>query len=156
MKINNTQIPNEKFDTTGIIHLQDQLGISSLDGVLNPSKDFENGIILEHNNPLTQEPYKNSLSDDTNYLCQFQTERSDSAFVVDGLNTNGQNIPIEIEGVPKYTGNNDTYYIPDKTNPAQINNNKPFLLEVRDTFFVLDLEGLHYFDEAIPRGSQTA
>jgi hypothetical protein len=36
----------------------------------------------------------------------------------------------------------------------QPNINKPFMLEVRDTMFVLTLEGLKYFNDRIPRGSQ--
>jgi hypothetical protein len=159
MKIGNDFVPTDKFDTTGIIHLQDQLAQSSLDGVLSPSKDYENGIILEHNKPFQEdgsggERYTNSLADDTSYLCQFQTERSDGAFVIDGLNTNGQNIPIKIEGVPKYPGLLDTYYIPDPDHPEAKNNNTPILIEVRDTFSVLDLNGLHYKSDEVPRGSQ--
>jgi hypothetical protein len=158
MQVNGNNIPHDKFDTTGNIHLRDQLGISSLDGVLSPSRDYENAIINEHNEPFAEDGsggarYPNCLADDTSYLCQFPTERSDAAFIVDGVNSHGQNVPIQFEGVPKYPGPDDTYYIPIPG--GEKNTNKPFLLEVRDTFWVLDLGGMHYFSEEVPRGSQT-
>jgi predicted secreted protein len=152
LKVAKSQIPNEPYDTTSITHLQDQIGISDLDGPLNATKDYENSIILEHNKPDGTR-YTNSLSDDTSYLAQFQTERSDGAFIVDGINSHGQNVPIELIGVPKYTGPNDTYYIPRAGGP--VNSFKPILMECRDTFWVLDLNGLHYFEDKTPRDSQT-
>jgi hypothetical protein len=154
LKLNNEMIPNEGYDSHGLAHLQDQIGIASLDGPLNPSKDFENSIILEHNKPDGTR-YTNRLADDSSYMPQFQTERSDSAFVIDGINTKGQNVPIELLGKPKYSGAYDTYLHNDPTDLNHFNIQKPILLECRDSFFVLDLEGCHYFSDKVPRGSQT-
>jgi hypothetical protein len=156
LKVNNSQIPNEGYETNSITHLQDQLGIASLDGPLNPSADFENSIVLEHNNhSVAGEPrYTNSLSDDTCYIAEFQTEHFGQAFVVDGVNSGGQNVPIELVGIPKYKGAGDTYFLPDPDHLDRPNKNKPMFLEVRDTFYVLDPEGLHYFEDDVPRGSQ--
>jgi hypothetical protein len=36
LKLNNEMIPNEGYDSHGLSHLQDQIGIASLDGPLNP------------------------------------------------------------------------------------------------------------------------
>jgi hypothetical protein len=155
LKVDNQQIPNEGYDTTGIIHLQDQIGIANLDGPLNPSPDFENSIINEHNKPDPGNPrYTNCLSDDTSYIAEFQTEHFDQAFVIDGKNTKGENIPIELVGKPKYSGPVDTYYLPDPAHLDRTNRQKPILLEVRDTFHVLVLDGLHYVNNKSPPGSQ--
>jgi hypothetical protein len=164
LKLNGQFIPNEGFDTHSVAHLQDQVSIANLDGPLNCTKDFENSIMLEHNRPidpklgdLSGKRWENALTDDTSYLCQFQTERSDAAFVVDGINSGGKNVPIELVALPKFPGDLDCYYIPKL--PAQgeateYNQMKPFMLEVRDTFFVLDHTGLHYKGDKVPRGSQ--
>jgi hypothetical protein len=90
-------------------------------------------------------------------LCQFQTERSDAAFVIDGINSGGKNLPIELVALPKYPGDLDCYYLPKLPAPGdapECNANKPWMLEVRDAFFVLDLKGLHYLGDKTPRGSQ--
>jgi hypothetical protein len=164
LKLNGQFIPNEGFDTHSVAHLQDQVEIANLDGPLNCTKDFENSIMLEHNRPIDPKlgddsgaRWANALTDDTSYLCQFQTERSDAAFVVDGINTGGKNVPIELVGLPKFPGDLDCYYIPHLPadgEPTEYNQVKPFMLEVRDTFMVLTNSGLKYFNERIPRGSQ--
>jgi hypothetical protein len=94
------------------------------------------------------------MSDDTSYLPIIPLERGDSAFVVDGLNTKGKNIPIEIVGAPQFPGVQDTYYRPNPEDLTQINTIKPYLLECRDTFWVVDEMGAHYFSDKNPRGSQ--
>jgi hypothetical protein len=158
LKVDNVYIPNEGYDTTGITHLQDQIGINNLDGSLNPSRDFENSIISAQNNPDTGARYANCLADDTSYIPEFQTERSDGGYVVDGINTNGQNISIQLEGKPKHSGINDTYFIPDIDDPS-IHPPEPFMLECRDTYFVLGIDAvgqgfLKYFNDRVPYGSQ--
>jgi hypothetical protein len=157
LKLNNVNIPNEGFDTHSVAHLKDQMGTASLDGPLNCTRDFENSVMLEHNQPDGTR-WGNALTDDTSYLCQFQCERSDAAFVIDGINTGGQNVPIELNSTPKYSGAYDTYYYPVYPTAQgavpEPNTNRPFMLEVRDTFWVLDLQGLHYFSDKLPRGSQ--
>jgi hypothetical protein len=141
LKMNGRFIPNEPFDTTSIAHLQDQNHISSLDGALNSTADFENSIVLEHNQPDGTR-WANCLQDDSSYLCQFQTERSDAAFVVDGVNTGGKNIAIELNSTPKYSGALDTYFLPDPSDLTRHNICKPFCLEVRDTLYLLTASGL--------------
>jgi hypothetical protein len=157
MKLDGTFIPNEGFDTHSVEHLHDQVAIANLDGPLNCSLDYENSIVLEHNQPNGTR-WSNALTDDTSYLCQFQTERSDAAFVVDGINTGGQNKPIELNATPKWKGDMDTYYIPitpPSGSAPVVNTNKPFLLECRDTMLILTLDGLRYFNDRTPNGSQT-
>jgi hypothetical protein len=154
LKVNSQQIPNDGYDTTGVAHLQDQIDIASLDGPLNPSSDFENSIILEHSNQVDGTRYNNCLSDDTAYLAEFSTEHFDQAFIYDGLHSEGQNHPIELVGAPKYSGANDTYYIPDPAHQDQKNNQFPLLLECRDTFLVLNDTGLHYINESAHGVSQ--
>jgi hypothetical protein len=159
LKLDGTFIPNEGFDTHSVEHLHDQVAIANLDGPLNCSADYENSIVLEHNQPITGARWGNALTDDTSYLCQFQTERSDAAFVVDGINTGGLNKPIELNATPKWKGDLDTYYYPilpqqGSGDPKVPNQNKPFMLECRDTLFVLTLDGLRYFNDRTPKGSQ--
>jgi hypothetical protein len=153
LKLNGSFIPNEGFDTTSVAHLRDQVGIVSLDGPLNPTQEYEDSIVLEHNKP-DGERFANCISDDTSYLCRFQTERSDAAFVVDGVNSHGKNWPIELNALPKWAGAQDTYYLPVATDLAEHNTQKPFMLECRDTFLLLDSSGLHYFNDKTPRDSQ--
>jgi hypothetical protein len=152
-KADNVFIPNEAYETTSISHLCDLLAYASLNGPLNPSEDLENSVINGHNKP-DGEVYKNCMSDDTSYLPIIPLERGDGAFVIDGINTHGKNIPIEIVGAPQFSGVQDTYYHPNPEDLSQINTIKPFMLECRDTFWVVDTKGAHYFSDSTPRGSQ--
>ncbi|KAH0786615.1 hypothetical protein GPJ56_009469 [Histomonas meleagridis] len=72
-----------------------------------------------------------------------QCERSRGGYVFDGLDSNGQNIPIQIKGQPIYTQANDTYYnVDDAGNHPP----PPQLFICRDTYFTLDLHnGLKYY-----------
>jgi hypothetical protein len=160
LKVGNTFIPNESYTTTGVIHLRDQEELAELDGQLNPSKEFADSILLSRNNPNDSDhPYANSMRDDTSYLPEFQTERMDGGYVIDGLNTDGKSVPIEYKAKPQYTGTNDTYYRPDGTT-GSANTQIPSLWECRDTFFVLHQKKgskdfkLSYFNDRTPNGSQ--
>jgi hypothetical protein len=157
LKIDNKFIPSEAYSTTGTIHRRDQITLAELDENINPSKEFTDSIGLSKNkNDGTR--YANSLRDDTSYTPQFQTERLDGSYVVDGLNSKGNNWSIEYRAVPQFRGINDTYLRPDNDNTSAINNERPKLYECRDTFFVLHEQGgvfsLRYFGDKTPRGSQ--
>jgi hypothetical protein len=98
------------------------------------------------------------MRDDTSYLPEFQTERMDSAYIIDGINTDGKSIPIEYKAKPQHTGANDTYYRPNGS-AGSVNVQIPSLWECRDTFFVLHrredgIFKLRYFNDKTPRGSQ--
>jgi hypothetical protein len=157
LKIDNKFLPSESYSTTGTIHRRDQITLAELDENINPSKEFTDSIGLSKNkNDGTR--YTNSLRDDTSYTPQFQTERLDGSYVVDGLHSKGNNWSIEYRAVPQFRGMNDTYFRPDNDNPSATNSQRPKLYECRDTFFVLYEKegafGLKYFGDKTPKDSQ--
>ena len=82
-----------------------------------------------------------------------QTERSRGGYLYDGLDSNGQNIPIQIRGQPIYSDAQDTYFNYDES--GQNHPPPPQLFICRDTYFTVDTSnGLVYHPTGSPPGSQ--
>ena len=95
--------------------------------------------------------YANCLSDGTSFMWNVQCERNNAGYTFDGIDSNGQNIPIQIKGQPLYSGANDTYY---NVNAAgTIHPPPPQIWLCRDTFFVLSRDGVQYEAFATPTRS---
>ncbi len=98
--------------------------------------------------------YKNTLSDATSFVFNIQTERASAGYCYDGLDGGFGNVQIQVNGMPIYTGADDTYYNvvePDGT----ITRPPPTQLWItRDSYFKLSLDGLEYHDDSTPEGSQ--
>jgi hypothetical protein len=93
--------------------------------------------------------YANCLSDGTSFMWNIQCERNNAGYTFDGIDSNGQNIPIQIKGQPLYSGANDTYY---NVNAAgTIHPPPPQIWLCRDTFFVLSRDGVQYEAFATPK-----
>ena len=93
------------------------------------------------------------IRDASSFMLNIQCERSRAGYCYDGLDSNGQNIPIQIKGQPIFTGSNDTYYNIDETNLTHPP--PPQLFICRDTYFTLDFQnGLVYHATGSPPNSQ--
>ena len=153
LTVNGKNMPDEVVDTTGARFLQQQLIASDLDGGLECTKEFEDSIIQAKNkNDQAATRYVNCLSDCTSFMWNVQCERGNSGYTFDGIDSNGQNIPIQIKGGPKYSGeNSDTYYyfdVKDKTRHPP----PPQIWLCRDTYWLASTQGLKYVSFGTPEG----
>ena len=152
LTINGQNYPDEPVSTLGARFLQYQLVASELDGGIQCTKEFEDSLTMDRNK-ADGGKYKNTLSDASSFMLNIQTERSRGGYLFDGLDSNGQNIPIQIRGQPIYTGVNDTYFNFDET--GQNHPPPPQIFMCRDTFFTVDTQyGLIYHPTGVPEGSQ--
>ena len=147
LTINGQNYPDEPVSTLGARFLQYQLVASELDGGIQCTKEFEDSLTMDRNK-ADGGKYKNTLSDASSFMLNIQTERSRG-----GLDSNGQNIPIQIRGQPIYPDVNDTYYNFDET--GENHPPPPQLFVCRDTYFTVDInDGLVYHPTGSPEGSQ--
>ena len=152
LTINGQNYPDEPVSTLGARFLQYQLVASELDGGIQCTKEFEDSLTMDKNKSDGGK-YKNTLSDASSFMLNIQTERSRGGYLFDGLDSNGQNIPIQIRGQPIYPDVNDTYYNFDET--GENHPPPPQLFVCRDTYFTVDInDGLVYHPTGSPEGSQ--
>ena len=152
LTINGKNYPDEPVSTLGARFLQYQLVASELDGGIQCTKEFEDSLTMDRNK-ADGGKYKNTLSDASSFMLNIQTERSRGGYLFDGLDSNGQNIPIQIRGQPIYPDVNDTYYNFDET--GENHPPPPQLFVCRDTYFTVDInDGLVYHPTGSPEGSQ--
>ena len=150
--INGQNYPDEPVSTLGARFLQYQLVASELDGGIQCTKEFEDSLTMVKNKDDGSK-FKNTLSDASSFMLNIQTERSRGGYLFDGLDSKGQNVPIQIRGQPIYTGVNDTYFNFDET--GQNHPPPPQIFMCRDTFFTVDTQyGLIYHPTGVPEGSQ--
>ena len=154
LNVAGTNYPDENLATNDPRFYEMQLEASDLDGItLMCTKDFEDSITMTRNHEDTGKRYVNTLSDATNFVFQIKTERSGGGFFYDGLDSNGGNVQIQVNGQPIYTGADDTYY---NVNESGTIHPPPIQLWLtRDTYFTLNLNGLEYHDKSTPEGSQS-
>ena len=109
LTINGKNYPDEPVSTLGARFLQYQLVASELDGGIQCTKEFEDSLTMPKNKDDGTR-YKNTLSDASSFMLNIQTERSRGGYLFDGLDSNGQNVPIQIRGQPIHSGDGDTYF----------------------------------------------
>ena len=148
LTVNGKNMPDEVVSSQGARFLQQQLIASDLSGGLECTKEFEDSIVMAKN-ASGGTRYANSLSDGTSFMWNVQCERNNAGYTFDGIDSNGQNIPIQIKGQPLYSGANDTYY---NVNAAgTIHPPPPQIWLCRDTYFVLSSAGVQYEAFSSPR-----
>ena len=153
LTINGQNYPDEPISTLGARFLQYQLVASELDGGIQCTKEYEDSLTMIKNNETTGNRFKNTLSDASSFMINIQTERSRGGYLYDGLDSNGQNIPIQIRGQPIYSDKQDTYFNYDES--GQNHPPPPQLFICRDTYFTVDTSnGLVYHPTGCPPGSQ--
>ena len=141
LTVNGKNMPDEVVDSTGARFLQQQLIASDLDGGLECTKEYEDSIVMLKNTEDGTR-YSNSLSDATSFMWNVQCERGNAGYVFDGVDSQGQNIPIQIKGNPKFTGLQDTYY--NVTPDGTVHPPPPQIWLCRDTFWLASTSGLKY------------
>ena len=149
LTINGKNMPDEVVSSQGARFLQHQLIAGDLSGGLECTKEFEDSIVMAKNTSSGNR-YNNSLSDGTSFMWNIQCERNNAGYTFDGIDSNGQNIPIQIKGQPIHSGANDTYY---NVNAAgTIHPPPPQIWLCRDTYFILSRDGVVYEAFSTPEG----
>ena len=126
-----------------------QLNASDLDGSIEPTKSWMSSITESRTNE-NDVRYANSRFDDTDFMLNISTERSQGGYVFDGLTSN-KPINVELRFSPVVSGNNDVYYRPDADNLANVIQVPPELWLCRDVFFEMGVGYLKYHREGTPK-----
>ena len=151
LTVNGRNMPDEVVDSTGARFLQQMLIASDLDGGLECTKEFEDSIVMDRNTSDGTR-YVNCLADGTSFMWNVQCERGNAGYTFDGIDSNGQNIPIQIKGNPKYTGLYDTYY--NVTADGTVHPPPPQIWLCRDTYWLASTNGLKYVGFSTPDDKQ--
>ena len=148
LTVNGKNMPDEVVSSQGARFLQQQLIAGDLSGGLECTKEFEDSIVMAKNTSSGNR-YHNSLSDGTSFMWNVQCERNNAGYTFDGIDSNGQNIPIQIKGQPLYSGANDTYYNVDAA--GTIHPPPPQIWLCRDTYFLISKDGVVYEAFSTPK-----
>jgi hypothetical protein len=113
IKVLGQQYPERTYDTLSPRFYQNMIMACDLDGGLKPTKDFIDAYTMRKNHTNEGgrnhgQRYLNTLRDNTNFALVIQTERNQSGYVFDGLDSQGQSVPLEIHFNPLFQ--DDTYY----------------------------------------------
>ena len=141
LTVNGKNMPDEVVSSQGARFLQQQLIASDLSGGLECTKEFEDSIVMAKNTSDGTR-YANTLSDGSSFMWTVQCERNNAGYTFDGIDSNGQNIPIQIKGQPLYSGVNDTYY--NVTADGTAHPPPPQIWLCRDTYFNISVDGVVY------------
>jgi hypothetical protein len=161
--IMNKNYPDEPITTTGARFLQLQMVASELDGAIEPTAEYERSLIEEKNYSDTQKRRLNTTADASSFMLNIQLERSGAGYCFDGIDTNGQNVLIQLKGDPIISGSEDTFYNYQRTvtwdsqgNP-DVRVDHPAAPEAwicRECFWELDNKGMRFMDTGLPPGAQ--
>ncbi|KAA6380703.1 MAG: hypothetical protein EZS28_023768, partial [Streblomastix strix] len=123
--------PDMPINTLDQQFFQMQLNASNLDLLFEATDEFEDALTTTRN---TASRRLNPHTDLTSFMITLQCERnSNGALTFDGLDTNDQNVSVELRGAPIYQGETDCYYNVDlmgKRPPP------PILCTIHDTFWL--------------------
>jgi hypothetical protein len=146
---------------------------SELDGPIEPTAEYERSLTESKNDEVTNTRKINTTGDASSFMLNIQMERSGAGYCFDGVDTDGQNVCIQLKGDSMYTDENDTYYnyqvaintIPDPADPTHLtiqevitaNPSPPEAWICRECYWEIDTSrGLKFKDFGQPPGSQTA
>jgi hypothetical protein len=146
------QYPEKVVSTLGPRFYQYSLIASDLGGHLRPTTEFIDSYTMVKN--IESDPdktrYANTLRDGSSFALIIQTERNESGYVFDGIDSGGQSTPIDIQFVPIVKGVNDTYYNCDPAN-LTIHPPAPQVWLCRDVYWTADVKnGLVFHKYGIP------
>lgn len=154
LNIGGKNFPDENVSTIGARFFEQQLTANDLDAItLTCTKEFEDSMTMPKNDSNGNR-YKNTLSDASSFIFTVQTERSSAGYCYDGIDGGKGNVQVQINGMPIFTGDNDTYYNITEPNGNTVHPPPIQLFLVRDTYFKLSTEGLEFIDDESPPGSQ--
>jgi hypothetical protein len=103
-------------------------------------------------------PYKNTgtLRDGSSFALIIQTERNESGYVFDGLDSDGQSVPIDIQFTPIVKGDEDIYYNFDPNPVTPSDSPHPPAAQLwlcRNVYWSLDTQnGLKFYRYGTPAG----
>jgi hypothetical protein len=154
----NKNYPDEAVTTLGARFLQLQLVASELDGSIEPTQEYETSLTEEKNDPNSPNTRRdNSTFDNTSFMLNIQLERSNAGYCFDGLDTNGQNVTIQISGRPIVKGTDDTYYNFPIAEGSYDHPVPPEAWILRECYWQLSLaDGLKWIEFGSPPGTQVA
>ncbi|KAA6401290.1 MAG: hypothetical protein EZS28_003185 [Streblomastix strix] len=108
-----------------------QLNESKFDFLFEATYEFEDALTTSRN---TASWRLNPHTDLTSFMITLQCERnSNGALTFDGLDTQSQNVSVELRGVPIYQGDIDCYYNVDLIG---IRPHPPILCTIHDIFWL--------------------
>ncbi|KAA6374934.1 MAG: hypothetical protein EZS28_029540 [Streblomastix strix] len=123
--------PDMPMNTLDQQFFQMQFNASNLDLLFEATDEFEDALTTPRN---TASRRLNPHTDLTSFMITLQCERnSNGALIFDGLDTNNQNVSVELRGGLIYQGDTDCYYNVDligKRPPS------PILCTIQDTFWL--------------------
>jgi hypothetical protein len=147
-----TQYPEKVVSTLGPRFYQYSLIASDLGGHLRPTTEFVDAYTQVKNSAKTKVRYTNTLRDGSSFALIVQTERNESGYVFDGLDSEGQSTPIDIQFTPLVKGLDDTYYYFDAKNP-NVHPPAPQIWLCRNVYWSVDTQnGLVFHKYGTPEG----
>jgi hypothetical protein len=173
--VNGKNYPDESVSTVGSRFFQQQLVASDLDGPIEAVPEYSASLsevrnVDVYDESLPEEGSGTRISyfptDVTSFMFNVQLERSNAGYCFDGVDSNGQNVSIQLKGRPVTSGadskniyhptwDKDTYlnFEPWAQNPRKPQNPEAWIC--RETYFRLSTsEGLVYVSTGSPPNSQ--
>jgi hypothetical protein len=173
--VNGKNYPDESVSTVGPRFFQQQLVASDLDGPIEPTTEYVEslsevrnvGVIDEHDSKGPR--IYNFPWDTTSFMFNVQLERANAGYCFDGVDSDGQNVSIQLKGTPIAQGDSDatslvhptwgrdSYYSfePWKSTADQVRPQNPEAWICRETYFRLsEREGMVYAPTGIPPNTQ--
>ena len=154
LNIGGKNFPDENVSTIGARFFENQLTAGDLDAItLQCTKEFEDSMTMPKND-ANGVRYNNTLSDASSFVFNIQAERSSAGYCFDGIDGGFGNVQIQVQGQPIYSGANDTYYNVIEPSGNVVHPCPTQLWITRDSYFLMNLDGLVYVDDQSPEGSQ--
>ena len=154
LNIGGKNFPDENVSTIGARFFENQLTAGDLDAItLTCTKEFEDSMTMPKND-INGKRYRNTLSDASSFVFNIQAERSSAGYCFDAIDGGFGNVQIQVQGQPVYRGENDTYYNVVEPSGNIVHPPPTQLWLCRDTYFLMNLDGLAYIDDQSPPNSQ--
>jgi hypothetical protein len=146
------QYPDKVISTLGARFFHYSLTAADMGGNLRPSDEFVDSYTMVKNRAKDGVRYGNTLRDGSSFALIIQTERNESGYVFDGIDSGGQSTPIDIQFVPLYRGANDTYYnFSGNPETPNLHPPAPQLWLCRDVYWTVDVtNGLVFHKYGVP------
>jgi hypothetical protein len=155
IRCNGVQYPEKTISTLGPRFYAYSLMAADLARSLRPTPEFVDSYTMAKNDDSGIR-YGNTLRDATSFCLIIQTERNQSGYVFDGIDSGGQSVPIDIQFAPAFTQENDTYYNFDPAHP-NLHPPAPQIWLCRNVYWELSTErGLVFNKYGQPPGYEVA